>query len=62
MKYNSPDQCCSGAFNTPQTCPQANIKTYWMFKNACPTAYAYAYDDHTSTFFCKNTGYNVYFC
>ncbi len=40
-----------GCFNYPRT-----------FKEACPTAYSYAYDDHTSTFFCKNTDYEIIVC
>jgi len=40
--------------------PTANTK---LFKNACPQAYSYNYDDATSTFTC-NTGsnYQVTFC
>ena len=63
-KYKTNDQCCSGPNNTPATCPQGNIKTYWLFKNQCPDAYAYAYDDNTSLIRCgdTSTNYNVFFC
>ncbi|KAI5590475.1 hypothetical protein BDE02_04G010400 [Populus trichocarpa] len=33
-----------------------------FFKNACPQAYSYAYDDQTSTFTCASTDYQVTFC
>uniref|UniRef100_A0A8W8IBW5 Uncharacterized protein n=1 Tax=Magallana gigas TaxID=29159 RepID=A0A8W8IBW5_MAGGI len=49
LAFGNPEYCCSGAHNTPQTCPNFNAQT---FKNACPQAYSYAYDDHKSTFTC----------
>ncbi|KAF3526767.1 hypothetical protein F2Q69_00050297 [Brassica cretica] len=33
----------SGAHSTPQTCPATDYSR--KFKDACPTAYSYAYDD-----------------
>ena len=39
------------------------FKKYWqVFEAHCPQAYSYAYDDNTSTFFCRNTNYDVIFC
>jgi len=61
---NSPN-CCSGQFDTPQTCPSSGVEFYSYFKNACPTAYAYAYDDLTSLFTCpasKGASYTITFC
>ncbi|KAJ7835791.1 thaumatin family-domain-containing protein [Mycena leptocephala] len=61
---NSPN-CCSGSFDTPQTCPSSGVQFYSYFKQNCPTAYAYAYDDLTSLFTCPasaNAGYTVSFC
>ncbi|KAF7310284.1 hypothetical protein MIND_00402400 [Mycena indigotica] len=61
---NSPN-CCSGQFDTPQTCPSSGVKDYSYFKNACPTAYAYAYDDATALFTCPASSgatYTVTFC
>ncbi|KAH7106379.1 thaumatin-like protein [Auriculariales sp. MPI-PUGE-AT-0066] len=37
--------CCSGQYGTPQTCPASGVQYYSYFKNACPNAYAYAYDE-----------------
>lgn len=56
--------CCRGAHNRPETCKSTDWPVNYpsIFKQACPTAYSYAYDDHTSTFFCKNTGYDIIFC
>ncbi|TFK19626.1 thaumatin-like protein [Coprinopsis marcescibilis] len=57
--------CCSGQFNTPQTCPASGVQFYSYFKNACPKAYAYAYDDSSSTFTCNaglRADYTVTFC
>ncbi len=63
-KYNTDAYCCRGAYNQPQACIPSNWpKNYSLFfKQACPQAYSYAYDDKTSTFFCKNTDYTIQFC
>lgn len=61
---NSP-ACCSGAFSTPQTCPVSGVQHYSTFKDACPEAYAYAYDDQTSLKTCaakEQVDYTVTFC
>ncbi|KAI0342505.1 Osmotin thaumatin-like protein [Trametopsis cervina] len=61
---NSPN-CCSGQYNTPQTCPSSGVAYYSYFKNACPTAYAYAYDDINSLFRCDSNlaaDYTITFC
>ncbi|GAM28897.1 hypothetical protein SAMD00019534_120730 [Acytostelium subglobosum LB1] len=60
-KYGSPQYCCTGAYSTPQTCQPTTYSE--IFKKACPNAYSYAYDDHTSTFTCPGQyNYNVIFC
>ncbi|KAF7320781.1 hypothetical protein HMN09_00164400 [Mycena chlorophos] len=61
---NSPN-CCSGQYDTPQTCPSSGVEDYSYFKNNCPTAYAYAYDDATALFTCSassNADFTVTFC
>ncbi|CAJ0571048.1 unnamed protein product, partial [Mesorhabditis spiculigera] len=63
--FNTDEYCCRGAHSTPQTCPPTQYSQ--LFKRACPAAYSYAYDDKTSTFFCRgNNGpspaYTVQFC
>ncbi|VDH98798.1 uncharacterized protein [Mytilus edulis] len=64
VAFHRDEYCCAGAHNRPQTCnPATWPKDYHaVFKNPCPTAYSYAYDDHTSTFTCQNTNYDVIFC
>ncbi|CAK8571463.1 unnamed protein product [Lathyrus sativus] len=61
LAFNKDQYCCRGAFNTEQTCPPTNYST--VFKNQCPLAYSYAYDDKTSTFTCSSTpDYAITFC
>ncbi|KAI3917182.1 hypothetical protein MKX01_003631 [Papaver californicum] len=56
-----PQYCCTGSFNTPETCPPTNYSK--IFKDACPQAYSYAYDDKSSTFTCASGGnYLITFC
>lgn len=45
--------CCEDQFNSPSTCTATNP---W-FKEACPNAYSYAYDDLTATKHCKSCGH-----
>jgi len=58
--FGDPQYCCSGAYATPQTCQPSVYSQY--FKNACPRAYSYAYDDQTSTFTCAGADYIINFC
>lgn len=60
IAFGSPEYCCSGAFNTPDTCRPSVYSE--MFKTACPKSYSYAYDDATSTFTCSGADYTVTFC
>ncbi|CAI9116981.1 OLC1v1018285C1 [Oldenlandia corymbosa var. corymbosa] len=52
--------CCSGAYSNPDTCKPSQYSE--LFKNACPRAYSYAYDDKTSTFTCVDADYIITFC
>jgi hypothetical protein len=45
---NSPN-CCSGQFDTPETCPPSGVAFYSYFKDNCPNAYAYAFDEGSNT-------------
>lgn len=58
---NSPEDCCSGAFNSPDVCkPNLYAKSA---KTVCPDAYSFAYDDQTSTFIIPTGGgWEVVFC
>lgn len=57
--------CCTGQYATPSTCPPSGVQYYSYFKNACPRAYAFVYDDSTSTLVCpssKKADYTITFC
>ncbi|URE04854.1 thaumatin-like protein [Musa troglodytarum] len=58
--FGSPQYCCSGDFGNPNTCKPSSYSRF--FKNACPRAYSYAYDDATSTFTCASANYLISFC
>ncbi|KAJ8506178.1 hypothetical protein OPV22_007064 [Ensete ventricosum] len=58
--FGSPQYCCSGEFGNPNTCKPSSYSQF--FKNACPRAYSYAYDDATSTFTCASANYLISFC
>ncbi|XP_072958111.1 thaumatin-like protein 1b [Typha angustifolia] len=58
--FGSPQYCCSGAYGNPNTCKPSSYSEF--FKNACPRAYSYAYDDATSTFTCASANYVITFC
>ncbi|KAJ9146339.1 hypothetical protein P3X46_028618 [Hevea brasiliensis] len=58
--FNTDEYCCRGVYGNPVICQP----TYYSnkFKEACPTAYSYAYDDPTSIFTCSGTDYVITFC
>ncbi|KNA23534.1 hypothetical protein SOVF_023250 isoform B [Spinacia oleracea] len=58
--FGDPRYCCSEGYNTPDTCPPSVYSLF--FKEACPRAYSYAYDDKTSTFTCASADYIIVFC
>ncbi|XP_057809434.1 thaumatin-like protein 1b [Salvia miltiorrhiza] len=58
--FGDPKYCCSGAYATPDTCGPTQYSQ--VFKNACPRAYSYAYDDQSSTFTCASADYIITFC
>ncbi|CAK9312627.1 unnamed protein product [Citrullus colocynthis] len=58
--FNTPEFCCTDDHSTPQTCPPTPYSE--IFKNACPAAYSYAYDDASSTCTCAGSDYFISFC
>ncbi|GKV46352.1 hypothetical protein SLEP1_g53337 [Rubroshorea leprosula] len=59
--FNQPQYCCTGEYNSPATCKPTNYSM--IFKNQCPQAYSYAYDDQSSTFSCTGgPNYLITFC
>ncbi|HEY4035708.1 MAG TPA: thaumatin family protein [Ktedonobacteraceae bacterium] len=63
LALHTDQYCCTGAYNTPQTCDPTKwpVNYAQIFKKACPSAYSYAFDDTTSTFTCKNCNYQITF-
>ncbi|KAF5473709.1 hypothetical protein F2P56_005680 [Juglans regia] len=59
--FNQPQYCCSGDYGVPERCPPTKYSK--IFKDQCPQAYSYAYDDKTSTFTCTGgANYLITFC
>ncbi|GLT69252.1 hypothetical protein SLA2020_414150 [Shorea laevis] len=59
--FSQPQYCCTGDFGSPDRCPPTQYSK--IFKDQCPQAYSYAYDDKTSTFTCPTgANYLVTFC
>ncbi|KZV65739.1 Osmotin, thaumatin-like protein [Peniophora sp. CONT] len=61
---NSP-ACCTGSYSTPSTCPARGVPHYSFFKNGCPEAVVYAFDETSSPLPCPGSneaGYTVTFC
>ncbi|KAG2667209.1 hypothetical protein I3760_15G101900 [Carya illinoinensis] len=61
IAFNQPQYCCTGNFNSRETCPPTNYSM--VFKNQCPQAYSYAFDDPSSLFTCSGApNYVITFC
>ncbi|KAI3840569.1 hypothetical protein MKX03_018103 [Papaver bracteatum] len=58
--FGDPQYCCTGKYNTPDTCKPSSYSEF--FKNACPRAYSYAFDDSVGTFTCTSANYVITFC
>ncbi|XP_069691222.1 uncharacterized protein [Periplaneta americana] len=63
LAYNTDQYCCRGSYGTPQTCNPNDwpVNSASYFKQNCPAAYSYAYDDTTSTYTCTDTAYRIIF-
>ncbi|KAK7276582.1 hypothetical protein RIF29_17725 [Crotalaria pallida] len=60
LAFNTPQTCCTGEYNNPNKCQPTQYSK--IFKQQCPLAYSYAYDDKTSTFTCSGANYAITFC
>uniref|UniRef100_A0A6I9QFV8 Thaumatin-like protein 1 n=1 Tax=Elaeis guineensis var. tenera TaxID=51953 RepID=A0A6I9QFV8_ELAGV len=60
LAFNTDQYCCRGAYGGPGTCKSTHYSQ--IFKEACPHAYSYAYDDASSTFTCAEAEYLITFC
>ncbi|TVU19003.1 hypothetical protein EJB05_35126, partial [Eragrostis curvula] len=58
--FDTDRYCCRGVYGGPATCKPTVYSS--KFKDACPTAYSYAYDDPSSLFTCTNADYVITFC
>ncbi|EEF48350.1 naringenin-chalcone synthase, putative [Ricinus communis] len=58
--FNTDEYCCRGVYGNPVVCQPAYCSK--KFKESCPIAYSYAYDDPTSIFTCSGTDYVISFC
>lgn len=59
-KFNTDEYCCTGAFNSPNTCSTNSFAS--AVSAACPDVYSYAYDDVDSAFLCTYNAYTVTYC
>jgi len=60
LAFGAKQYCCSEDFNDPKICKPTNYSK--IFKDVCPQAYSYPYDDATSTFTCVGANYLIAFC
>ncbi|KAI5115046.1 hypothetical protein M0805_001994 [Coniferiporia weirii] len=65
-QVDSPN-CCSGQYDTAQTCPSSGVEFYSYFKGNCPNTYTYAFDESSGTalWTCDsglNADYTLTFC
>ena len=56
--FGTPELCCTGAYNSQQTCQPSSYSE--IFKKIAPTAYSYAWD--SGTYFCNTQDYQIVFC
>ena len=60
-KYSKPEDCCTGAYDSPNACKPSKYSN--DAKKVCPDAYSFAFDDQTSTFIIPSGGgFEVVFC
>ncbi|KAF3322167.1 thaumatin-like protein 1b [Carex littledalei] len=60
LAFNTDAYCCRGTYGISGSCKPSTYALY--FKQACPQAYSYAYDDASSTFTCIGADYLITFC
>ncbi|CAH1379328.1 unnamed protein product [Tenebrio molitor] len=61
--FNDDLYCCRGEHSTPETCKSSDWPVDYasFFKDRCPDAYSYAYDDQQSTYTCDSNRYIISF-
>nr|DAD24531.1 TPA_asm: hypothetical protein HUJ06_025995 [Nelumbo nucifera] len=58
--FDTDEYCCRGVYGNPAVCKPTFYSK--KFKEVCPAAYSYAYDDPTSIFTCSGPDYIISFC
>ena len=58
--FNTDEYCCRGAFADPEACQPSNYSR--SFKQVCPAASSYAFDNRASIITCSASEYIVTFC
>ncbi|PNT55778.2 hypothetical protein POPTR_001G210400v4 [Populus trichocarpa] len=58
--FNTDEYCCRGAFADPAACQPSNYSR--SFKQVCPAASSYAFDDRASIITCSASEYIIIFC
>lgn len=59
LAHDTDEDCCRNGHDTTETCPAPPGAAY--FKQQCPDAYSYAYDDPASLLTCVASKYNIIF-
>lgn len=61
LAFKEPRYCCTGEFQSAQKCQPTNYSKF--FKDLCPRAYTYAFDDPNSLLSCNGApNYLITFC
>ncbi|XP_017786769.1 PREDICTED: pathogenesis-related protein 5-like [Nicrophorus vespilloides] len=62
-KFDKDEYCCRNEFNDPKICNPNTwaVNSAKYFKDNCPDAYSYAYDDHSSLKTCMAGTYRITF-
>ncbi|KAL6126736.1 hypothetical protein ACLB2K_074781 [Fragaria x ananassa] len=58
--FNNSRFCCTDEYSSPQTCGGTIYTDY--FKQRCPQAYTYEFDDNQAMFNCFSANYSIVFC
>ncbi|KAM6554362.1 hypothetical protein CsatB_015124 [Cannabis sativa] len=58
--FERDEYCCRGMYSNPVSCVATNYSR--IFKEFCPMAYSFAYDDPTSVVTCSGADYTLTFC
>ncbi|XP_044737462.1 pathogenesis-related protein 5-like [Chrysoperla carnea] len=63
LAFDTDQYCCRGQYDKPETCKSSDFPQDYpkFFKDRCPDAYSYAYDDNKSTFTCNAPAYLITF-